>query len=266
VSAPDEVHVMSFNLRFADDAAPHSWGERRPLVSELLRRERPHLIGTQEGLHHQLQDIEADLPGCYESIGQGREGGNRGEAMRIFYDSHRLEPLEHHDYWLSDTPDVAGSKTWGGCCPRMVTWARFHDRGTGAQLYALNTHLEAYDADARVRSAVLILRRLRADLDPAVPVVLTGDFNEPAGPGPTYDRLVTGGPLVDTWAEAERRGPQYGTFHDYRSLVPGGDRIDWILTSSQVRTRVAWANDFRPGGQYPSDHLPVQAVLRFPAA
>src|SRR5918992_1432360 len=99
-----DLHVMSFNLRFASDTPPNSWPERRPVMRHLLREEMPQLIGTQEGLYQQLRDIQSDLPPRYDSIGQGRDGGSPGEAMQIFYDSRRLDPLEYDHYWLSDTP------------------------------------------------------------------------------------------------------------------------------------------------------------------
>jgi endonuclease/exonuclease/phosphatase family metal-dependent hydrolase len=262
--ARDDLHVMSFNLRFASDTPPNSWPERRPVMRELLRRERPQLIGTQEGLYQQLRDIVSDLGPNYDSIGLGRDGGSHGEAMQIFYDKRRLDPLEYDHYWLSDTPDVVGSQTWGGCCPRMVTWIRFLDRRTGDQFYAVNTHFEAFDAVARENSANLMLARL-ADFDPSLPVVVTGDFNEPAAAGQTvYDLLVPGGPFVDTWETAAERSPLFATFHGYRPLVPNGPRIDWILTSPQVATSSASINTFGRDGQFPSDHLPVQAVLRLP--
>jgi endonuclease/exonuclease/phosphatase family metal-dependent hydrolase len=260
-----DLHVMSFNLRFASETPPNSWPERRPVMRELLRRERSHLIGTQEGLYEQLRDIERDLGSNYDSIGQGRDGGSHGEAMQIFYDTRRLDPLEYDHYWLSDTPDVVGSQTWGGCCPRMVTWIRFLDRRTGGQFYALNTHFEAFDATARANSAALVLQRMQAEFDPALPVVATGDFNEPARAGLTvYDRLVTNRPFLDTWIEADQRSPLFATFHGYRPLVPNGDRIDWILVTPGTETRSAKINTYQRNGQFPSDHLPVQAVLSLP--
>lgn len=43
------LDVMTFNLRFASSAEPGSRKVRRPVMRELLRRERPHVLGTQEG-------------------------------------------------------------------------------------------------------------------------------------------------------------------------------------------------------------------------
>ncbi|MFG2192032.1 endonuclease/exonuclease/phosphatase family protein [Streptomyces sp. NPDC048639] len=255
-----ELRTMTFNLRYASDTQPNSWAERRPVMRELLRRERPHLLCTQEGLYAQLQDIESDLGPRHDWIGTGREGGSRSEFMAVFYDTSRLAPLEYDHFWLSDTPYVIGSNTWGGQIPRMVTWVRFQDRRTGSRFYALNTHFDHVGQHARERSAALISERL-GQLDPALPRIVTGDFNVPAHANPVYDALLGGGKLVDTWDTAVERSPQFATFHGYRPLVPDGDRIDWILASRDVLTPYAAINTFARDGQFPSDHLPVQAVL-----
>jgi endonuclease/exonuclease/phosphatase family metal-dependent hydrolase len=257
----EPLHVMSYNLRYASDTPPNEWSARRPVMREQLRSARPQLIGTQEGLYAQLQDISTDLGPSYDSIGLGREGGSKGEFMMIFFDTRRLQPLEYDHYWLSDTPEVIGSKTWGGCCARMVTWVRFKDKATSKEFYAINTHLEAFDATARSKSADLILQRMAA-LDPALPVIMTGDFNEAAAAGVNvYDKLVTSGKLADSWVTAERRSALWGTFHGYRPLTPNGNRIDWILTTPGLRVSNASINTFSKDGQFPSDHLPVESWI-----
>ncbi|MCQ4207575.1 endonuclease/exonuclease/phosphatase family protein [Streptomyces longispororuber] len=258
------LRVMSLNLQVHWDNPPHTWPERRPAVGELLRGARPHLLGTQEGLRHQVRDVEAALGSStadYDWVGEGRDGGDDGEFMALFYDRRRLAALAHGHFWLSGTPDVPGSNTWGGGCPRMVTWARFRDLVTGTEFCAANTHFDHASADARERSAELLAERLNA-LVPDVPRIVTGDFNSPAGPGSSpYTRLLAAADLVDAWDTAEERGPDLGTFHDYRPPVPGGERIDWILVSRGVRVRSAHAYTFAPGGRFPSDHLPIHAVV-----
>ncbi|MET7453050.1 endonuclease/exonuclease/phosphatase family protein [Streptomyces sp. NPDC005574] len=254
------LEVMSFNLRYAAATEPHSWAVRRPVMRELLRRAAPAVLGTQEGLYHQLRDIGSDLGGHYDWIGTGRAGGSRDEFMAVFYDTRRLAPAEYDHFWLSDTPEVIGSNTWGGSNIRMVTWVRFRDLRDGErEFYLLNTHLDSGSQNARVRSVPLIAERT-ARLDPALPLLVTGDFNVPAHGDAVYDAMLGTG-LVDTWDAAAERGPLYGTFHGYRPLVPDGDRIDWILAAPGVTVHDARVNTFSRDGQFPSDHLPVQASL-----
>ena len=67
----DAMQVMSSNLRFALDATPNSWSQRRPVMAGLLRVEQPTMIGTQEGPHKQLNDVQRDLPDYSDRIGEG---------------------------------------------------------------------------------------------------------------------------------------------------------------------------------------------------
>ncbi|WP_320775566.1 endonuclease/exonuclease/phosphatase family protein [Streptomyces sp. CRN 30] len=258
------LEVMSFNLRFASTAEPHSWAARRPVVRALLRRERPHVIGTQEGLYQQVRDIEADLGeatgGRYDWIGTGRAGGSRDEFMAVLYDTRRLAPLEYDHFWLSDTPDVIGSNTWGGGSVRMVTRVRFRDLRDGdREFHVLNTHLDNASQHARARAAALTAEQI-GRLDRSLPLVVTGDFNVPAHGNPVYDTMLGAG-LADTWDAAAERSALYATFHGYRPLVPDGDRIDWILATPGVTVHRAAVNTYARAGQFPSDHLPVQASL-----
>jgi endonuclease/exonuclease/phosphatase family metal-dependent hydrolase len=261
--APADLDVMTFNLRYASDRVPNSWAQRRPATRTLLNIEKPDLIGTQEGLPAQLRDIRNDLGTGYEYIGMGRDGGDSGEHMAIFYRKARLTPQKSGNFWLSTTPQIPGSKSWGSSNIRMVTWVLFADRRTGTRFYAVNTHLDNNSDNARRQAAKLIAARLAA-FD-SLPIVLTGDFNSPAeSTSAVYRLLVDQTGLRDAWTTAPRRGPAYATIHNYRPLVPNGERDDWILTTPGVTALAALMNTYRRGTQYPSDHLPVQVRLRLP--
>jgi endonuclease/exonuclease/phosphatase family metal-dependent hydrolase len=251
------LSVMSFNLRYASATEPNSWAARRPAMAQLLLTELPAVLGTQEGLYGQLLDIAHDLPDHYDWIGLGRAGGSHDEFMAIFFDTLRVQPLEFDHHWLSATPNVVGSTSWGNRVIRMVTWIRFADRATGTQFVVVNTHFDHESENSRVRSAEYVRDRMSAL---TLPVVLTGDFNAAAGASPTYSILTS--VLADSWLAGRRTTPAYGTFHGYGPLVPDGPRIDWILTRG-VTVESAAINTYRRDGQYPSDHLPVQALLRF---
>lgn len=254
-----ELGVMSFNLRYASTRTPHPWAGRRPLVAELLRREQPAILGTQEGLAGQLRDLDAALPG-YARVGQGRKGGDRDEFVAVFFDTRRVTPLAHGDFWLSDTPAVPGSRSWGNSLPRMATWVRFRDRRTGTEFAIVNTHLDNASETARVRGAELV-RDTVDGFDPGLPVILTGDFNAPAERSTAYRTLLAAG-LTDTWTAAfTRLTPRYATYHGYGPPVLDGDRIDWILTRGAVTVPAAGINTFARDGESPSDHFPVQALL-----
>lgn len=257
--------VMTYNLRYASDTPPNAWPARRPLVKACIESVRPDLIGTQEGVYRQLKDVATDLPD-YAWIGTGRDGGSRGEFMAVFYRRDRFEPLEYDHFWLSDTPDVIGSTTWGNTNRRMVTWVRFRDRQSGVEFFFWNTHLDHALQVAREKAAALIRERVNA-LKTALPVLLVGDFNAVAEANPAYDTLVKDGGFRDTWTlAAERQNADYNTFNGFGEPRRAGLRIDWILLRGEAQVASSEIVIFGRDGQFPSDHFPVVARLQLPAA
>lgn len=255
-----ELKVMTFNLRYASSSMPHAWSVRRPVTKACLEQTAPDLIGTQEGLAAQLADLRADLP-AYAMLGQGREGGEKGEYMAIFYRRDRCELLETHDYWLSETPEVVGSKSWNTSLPRMVTWARFRDKPTGRIFVFVNTHFDHMSEEARVQSAKLVRARLGAFAGKE-PILLVGDFNAAAKASAAYATLTEGGFLTDLYRTAPTRtGEDLNSFHGYKPARRDGIHIDWIFGRGGWKARSAAVVTFEVQGQYPSDHFPVMAKV-----
>ncbi|CAG7618477.1 endonuclease/exonuclease/phosphatase family protein [Paenibacillus allorhizosphaerae] len=251
------VRVMTFNLRTAAAKDTHPWEKRWAVAKALVNKEKPDIIGTQEGLHNQLTDLEVGLPD-YKWIGAGRDGGNQGEFMAIFYNKTRFKPLKQNHFWLSDTPDVPGSKSWGNNYVRMVTWVLFEDLTNQSKFYAVNTHLDHQSETARQRSAELIVKTMET-FEPNVPVFLTGDFNAPVGSAP-YKYFTVNGKMKDAVLEAsERVNHATGTFHNYKG--GGTDTIDWILYRGDVSVKRSEKVTFQLNGEYPSDHYPVMTDI-----
>jgi endonuclease/exonuclease/phosphatase family metal-dependent hydrolase len=177
--------------------------------------------------------------------------------MAVFYRKSRLDPIAYDHFWLSDTPNVIASTTWGNSNRRMVTWVRFKDRQTGREFYYWNTHLDHQIQAAREKSAQLIRQRLEA-LNTTLPIILGGDFNAMAKSNKAYDILTEGGFVKDTWT-----GDEAGTFHDFTGTAnPRLGRIDWIFTRGDVTPESTQIIRFQENNQYPSDHFPVAAKLR----
>lgn len=255
------LRVMSFNVRTPVDTEPgRRWDDRRDAMVSLLREQHPAVFGTQELVQKQADYLVAHLPG-YRWFGKDRRGGSGDEHMGVFYDSAQLTVVEQGDFWLSDTPDVPGSITWGNLMPRMVTWALFQRQADGKQFYLLNTHLPYRNEDEprRVLGARLIATRL-ATLPKNIPVVVTGDFN--SEPGSTTYQTFTAALGDARKLAAKVEGPRL-TFHDFTGKPTV--ELDWILVRGFKVDRFQTLDD-APGGVLPSDHYPVQAELRFPAA
>ena len=260
VRAADSLRVMTFNVRLplASDG-PERWEARRDLFVKTIRDEHPDVFGTQELYTEQGDYVVAKLPE-YTWFGMGRKGGDGDEHMGVFYRRDELRVLESGNFWLSDTPDVPGSNTWGTPFPRMVTWARFQRRDDGRTFVLFDTHLpyRAQDDAARERGAAVILKRI-AELPADEPFVLTGDFN--TTPDSKVHALLTEH-LHDAWLVAPHRSGPDKTFHAFTGQPT--ERIDWILVRG-FRVKDARTVTTHAGKLYPSDHFPVVTDLQWPA-
>ncbi|QIG39886.1 endonuclease/exonuclease/phosphatase family protein [Microbacterium sp. 4R-513] len=260
---PPDLHVMTYNIRRRHNRpglrASDRWTRRRPLVQSLVRTERPTLLGVQEARPDQALALRAALAPRYRFLGHGRSIGGRGEGNPLFYDDERLELEEWAQEALSDRADETGSRSWGNLVPRALVTATFRDRATGRRLFVINTHFDHLSGRARRQSARAVVHRVAAQPHPAI---VMGDLN--AGErSPAVAELLRDGTLTDAWAEASvRLTAEWGTFSNYRPPRVGRPRIDWILVSTGVEVLRAGINTARVDGAWPSDHLPVQALVR----
>lgn len=236
------LRLMSFNLRrdVESDGADR-WSRRRGAVARLVERHAPHVVGTQEGLPHQLADLDARLP-RYRRVGLCRDGDGSGEHVALYYDASRLILVAWGDLWLSDAPNLPGSRSWGNRLPRMVTWARFTDQETGASFTCANTHLDHESAASRERSARFLAERFPE-------AVVMGDLND-APETSTWSLLLQG--------RRDAHGADAGgTFHGFTGVAR--ERLDGILVPDSWSVLAARVLDERVDGRLPSDHFPVMA-------
>lgn len=246
------VKVMTFNLRRRKESdGQNSWPYRRDAAAEMVRRQAPDILGTQEGLEDQVDHLAECFPE-YGAIGEARHGGRRDEFNAIFYRKDRFRVAKSGNFWLSDTPDATGSRSWGNLVPRMCTWARLIDKDSGGEFVHVNTHLDHLVPSARRKGAELISRRMPKD----VPVLMTGDFNA-LQQGGTY-RFLTGavGLLDSRWASRTPVSTKWNaTFHRFTGR--GLYRIDYILGRGVLQFSDYKVCRDRPDGVLPSDHFPV---------
>jgi endonuclease/exonuclease/phosphatase family metal-dependent hydrolase len=258
-----DLRVMSFNIRYGTAAdGENRWPLRRALLIDVIRDAAPAVLGVQEALGFQLEEVRAGL-GRYAQAGVGRDDGAlQGEYSAILYDTTRVALIEEGTFWFSDSPALPGSTGWGNTIPRICTWARFRDRTDGATFRVYNVHWDHVSQPSRERSAALLLATIAAREPAHDPVIVSGDFN--AGESnPAFVALTasTRVPLRDTFRALHEDSMAVGTFHGFRGGT-GGDKIDgilvgpgWVVVSAAiVRTAVE--------GRYPSDHYPVTAALR----
>lgn len=258
------LKILSYNVLLDwRKEGPYIWSNRRDLVAGILRHSDADVIGLQEPLRHQVDELVERLPG-YAWLGAAREDGkDKGEFAPILYKKNRLELLDQGNFWLSETPDVAGSLGWDAACVRVATWACFRDKQTGRMLYHFNTHFDHVGQQAQIESARLLLERMRS-LAGKVPCILTGDFNC-TGDAEPYKILVgasKGEPGEIFLKDASCISPDKPycteiTFHGFGAEEE--QRIDYIFASPAVTVLEYTVMKDIPNALSASDHYPVAA-------
>lgn len=257
---PDNtLTVMSFNIRYgtANDGE-NSWPNRDHLVMAVFRERNAQIVGVQEALAFQLDEITIEFP-HYAVIGVGRDDGKtKGEYSAILYDTRRFFVDTSGTFWLSDTPAVVASTSWGNSITRICTWARLIDRGSGEALYVYNAHYDHRSQESREKSSQLILDSMTSRAHDDL-VVLMGDFN--AGEtNPAIRTLIESG-LNHTYRAVHPDATEVGTFNAFEG-TSDGEMIDHIFVSPGLETIAGDIDRTNDNAQYPSDHFHVWASFK----
>lgn len=255
------LKVMTYNIRLNTTSdGVNSWPNRKEKVTQLIKKVSPDAFGVQEALHDQMQDMLAALPD-YAYVGVGRDDGKeKGEYTAIFYKKSRLKVLNSESFWLSETPDVPGSKGWDAAITRMATQAKFEDIGSKKQLLFSTTHFDHIGVEARKKSAEMLATRLSgATAKPSIPTIFCGDLNVK----PTDEAYATIGTKSNgILKDARPEGNLQGTFCGFEKGKMECIIIDYIFHTRDIQIENFEVIQENDGQYYPSDHLPVVATIK----
>ena len=270
-----ELKIMTFNIRYgtAEDGE-NSWENRKSILIETLKKYQPNILGTQESLDFQIEEIHSAFPD-WKVFGMGRYHGIElperphesmsGESCRIFYDSTKLILVKEGTFWHSNTPEVAGSMTWGNTLPRITTWGMFQIKKNKRKFVVINTHYH-WDEPYVTNASNLIMHKWR-EIAGDLPVILMGDFNLPPT-SETHQLFCKKSEnnnyrkgFLDPWIELGKSEQDSGTYNDFIG-DKSGDRIDWILVTPQFEMRDIQVIYDNIDKKFPSDHFPVLTILR----
>ena len=255
------LYVGTYNIRYenqGDYKKGNGWKQRCPVVCAQINFQHPDVLGTQEVLAEQLDDMKALLTD-YDYIGVGRDDGKRkGEHTVIFYDRNAVKLQEQGHFWLSETPDRPGLG-WDAACTRICTWGKFRSKRWKKTFYFFNLHMDHVGIVARRESAKLVVNRIK-EIAKGAPVILTGDFNVDQN-DTIYSIFTTSGLLNDSYEHSKQRFAENGTFNGFNPDRKTDSRIDHVFVSPTFRvirygilTNSYWTNK---GCRLPSDHYPV---------
>jgi endonuclease/exonuclease/phosphatase family metal-dependent hydrolase len=260
ISDSNSLRMMTYNIRFDNPAdGVHAWPNRKELVASVIRFHKADIIGVQEALVYQIQDLMELLPG-YDWVGVGRNEDGGGEFSAILYRSSVVAVKAAQTFWLSESPDEPGSKSWDSSLPRIATWAHFVTSSDGRELFVLNTHFDHRGEQARLESARLLKEQV-SKLANGLPVIVMGDLNATSEQPPLV--LLSDTPLSD--GRSLRDGfvhsivPHHGPASTWTGFtkIEADRRIDYIFASEDLPIHYHAILTDKLEDRYPSDHLPV---------
>lgn len=261
---PLELNVMTFNIRLdVPSDSLNSWQYRKENAAEMVRMNDVDILGMQEVLLNQMNDLKERLP-QYTAIGVGREdGADKGEFSPIFYKKDRFSAIESGTFWVSETPELAGSKGWDASYIRVATWAILKEKATGKEIFAINTHLDNDGLIARKEGGNLLLKKAE-ELGKGLPIVLTGDFNDT--PQSEAIKNITDASktnhLLDSKTIALKTLGTDWTFHNFGRLAESErPLIDYIFVSKQIKVQDYAVLPDTLNGTFVSDHKPVLSKI-----
>jgi endonuclease/exonuclease/phosphatase family metal-dependent hydrolase len=257
VVAKEPFRVMTYNVRYLNSHDRLDlWSMRRSKVIETIAT--ADVVGLQEVTVTQLHDLQKGSPEL-TWYGVGRDDGKEGgEFAPIGYRHDRFEPMDHGTLWLSETPEVVGSKGWDAALPRTMTWMVLRRKSDRAEFLVINSHFDHRGAQAREESGRLVANEVDQRAE-SLPAIVMGDFN--ASPDSEPLKALQAGkrvPLLDArdMVEGKPTGPT-GTWNGFKAIQPDR-RIDHMLVTDRVRVQEYKTLDPRTeSGRFASDHLPI---------
>ncbi len=264
-AAAPPIKVMTFNIRNAGAKdGTNGWQFRKELVVQTVKVFDPDLLGMQEVLDYQGKYIKENL-NQYAFYGVGREDGKqKGELVPVLFKKSRFKMIKGGYFWLSQTPEVVGSKSWDSSLPRICTYVLLKDKFANRELVYANVHFDHIGKVARAESSKLIRKRMK-EFEGKYPIILTGDFNANEDTD-AYKFLIDGdnnGKWVDSFRAIHPVPTAYELSFNGWKYVREGKRIDWIIHTPDMVSINAMIDYTCDNGRLPSDHYPVEAVIRY---
>lgn len=251
-----EVRVISFNVRCKDDLHG-SVKTRSQLVVSALKQYAPDSFGVQEATEEWMNILRENLGDSYDCVGVPRDDSKNTEYSAVFYLKDKYELLQSGTMWLSETPDVAGSKVKESSYPRIASWAVLKNKETNKVYTHINTHLDHILESARVKQVTILTEKI-VELKKYGTVVCTGDFNSKEGNNAYLKITQT---LADTKYLAKESDSGL-TFGNYGTNIFDSKPIDFVFVSKGTEVSRYKIIDEQIEGMYLSDHSGVCADIR----
>lgn len=247
------MKIVTSNIRFANITdGKDSWDNRKSFLALTLLRKKPDIIGSQEGRRPQLREFESLLDGFTINDSHREWLNERMYPCLYSRDNELTRVLESGDFWLSETPDIAGTKLQQSAFPRLCSWVKYCN--LSIEFLVFNVHLDHTTDEVRMLQVKILSEEIKKINTDSLPIVLMGDFNS-SPLSDVYKFILKELSLIDPWKSLNK--VEETSYHQFRGVFDGGFRIDWILHSPEFTCLDVQLLKDNEKGYFPSDHFPL---------
>jgi endonuclease/exonuclease/phosphatase family metal-dependent hydrolase len=255
-----EVCLISCNIRFDNPADLHnSWIYRRDFLTKILLSHSPDIIATQEGRFDQLYDFKS-LLSSFELIDFHRSWIKPRMYPSFFIKKNKFALIQSQDLWLSETPNIAGSLSFGSSFPRLMTWMKIQILERNETLLIINTHLDHVQKNTRLEQIKVLISEIKKIWEPEQHLVIMGDFNDSPKSEIQKHLFNNFSNLNDAWKIFNSF--EETSHHAFNGEDQNGSRIDWILTDKRIEVINCFMDKTHHEGRYPTDHFPIICKIK----
>jgi len=259
------ITVLQWNILYDKyDIGLDSWKYRKQDVCNLINKIKPTVIGLQEVMPNQLEDLKLCLHG-YRATGCQRDNATRGLYNPVFWNSNddRIILTDENTFWLSETPDKFGSMLPDSVEPRICTWTKLRYTGKSEDsanpendqyIYLATTHLAYRSQEVATHQISIAVDYLKSVCSDDCSMFLTGDLNWESN-STIYDRVYSSR-FQNSMVTSRSIHPELTALPPYPGLIDyvwHTDRFTGLLSATLM--------DTRPNGRELSDHRPVLAAF-----
>lgn len=245
-----KIRFASCNILYDDAKSEPLWPQRLGLLKSAIMGWKPDILATQEGRKPQLFQLRDALAADYELLDAHRSWHESKMYPCLFVKKGKFQCLESHDRWLSETPAIEHSKSFGSKWPKLATFANL--KAGGEDFAVASFHFDNVEPAARPLQAQVLIDEM-TKLYSSGAVVFMGDAND-LPHSPTLEFFRSAG-YEDPWKW--QSVPH--TFHGFSPAVKGG-RIDYVLHSCAFKSEGTYCD--KRCSDYYSDHYLIYADLQ----
>lgn len=242
------------------------WKNRKNLFCDQIKSLKPDVIGFQETIKPQINDISQALP-SYGWVGQSRGSKAaklwhkfvmkfaKDEYAPLFYNKERVTLVEFGTFAVNPSGMCHHIKD----LPRVCTWALFQDKKTGKRFYVYNTHLDNKKQHIREKQMDIIFKHIHQYAQKDLPILLMGDLNMNIVDGVYSIFLAEHFELAKLIAQ-KIEGPEHTRTGWKNEELKAIDHI--LMRKTNNEKVLSHCVVESPIDQLPSDHRPVCVTIQ----